>query len=504
MPISRRTLLPGLMLSGSALIAGRIPAFAAAAGTIVVSQGSDVLTLDPGLDTSPIGINVFRNVFDTLTRIEADGSVAPLLALSWTAAADAKTWEFTIRSGAKFHDGEPITADDIVWNYKHVLGEAKSPVRTYISKLTSIEAFGPDKVRFVLSEPFAPFDRQVSLISIVSRKAFEALGSAKFAVTPVGSGPFRVVRWVKDDRVELAAFDGYWAGAPKIKTLIFKPVPSEMTRAAALLSGELDVVPILPPALVASLSNRPGIKVQKVASNKIVYVGFNLRNPLLSDVRIRQAIDLAIDRATVSNRLLRGLGKPSGQLIAPVTFGYAPDIEPSPFDPARAKQLVAASGYKGGRIPLQYPNNNLAFGEEVAQAIANYLKQAGVDVELQGMEYSAFFPLWSNRKLEGLFLFSYGPSIMDAELILGSLYHSSGRVYWNDPKLDELVERQRGERDKDKRLALIHEILGLGQKAVLYAPLYNEIHAYGVQNRVKWTPRPDERLFFQNAEIVQP
>ena len=503
MPMSRRAFLPGMALTGAALIAARpFAGFAADNNTIVVSQGSDVLTLDPMLDTSPIGVNVFRNVFDALTRIEADGSVTPLLAVSWNASEDTKTWEFTIRTNAKFHDGQPITADDIVWNYKRLLGEMKSPVRSYISKLTSVEVSAPNTVRFMLSEPFAPFDRQVSLISIISKRAFEEIGAAKFALAPIGSGPFKVVRWVKDDRVELAAVDDYWAGAPKIKTLIFKPVPSETTRAAALSSGELDVVPILPPALVASLGNRRGLRIERVASNKVVYVGFDVKNPLLSDVRIRQAVDLAIDRNALSSRLLRGLGKPSGQVVAPVTFGYATDIEPSPFDPARAKQLVAASGYKGDKIGLQYPNNNLAFGEEVAQAIANFLGRVGINVELQGMEYSAFFPLWANRKLNSLHLFAYGPSIMDADLIIGSLYDSSGRVYWTDPKVDQLAKQQRSERDKDTRRALIGEILKLSKEAVPYAPLYNEIHAYGVQDRIKWTPRPDERLFFQSAEIV--
>jgi peptide/nickel transport system substrate-binding protein len=504
MPMSRRAFLPGMALTGAALIAARpFAGFAADNNTIVVSQGSDVLTLDPMLDTSPIGVNVFRNVFDALTRIEADGSVTPLLAVSWSASEDTKTWEFTIRTNAKFHDGQPITADDIVWNYKRLLGEMKSPVRSYISKLTSVEVSAPNTVRFVLSEPFAPFDRQVSLISIISKRAFEEIGAAKFALAPIGSGPFKVVRWVKDDRVELAAVNDYWAGAPKIKTLIFKPVPSETTRAAALSSGELDVVPILPPALVASLGNRRGLRIERVASNKVVYVGFDVKNPLLSDVRIRQAVDLAIDRNALSSLLLRGLGKPSGQVVAPVTFGYATDIEPSPFDPARAKQLVAASGYKGDKIGLQYPNNNLAFGEEVAQAIANFLGRVGINVELQGMEYSAFFPLWANRKLNSMHLFAYGPSIMDADLIIGSLYDSSGRVYWTDPKVDQLAKQQRSERDKDTRRALIGEILKLSKEAVPYAPLYNEIHAYGVQDRIKWTPRPDERLFFQSAEIVQ-
>jgi peptide/nickel transport system substrate-binding protein len=327
------------------------------------------------------------------------------------------------------------------------------------------------------------------------------MGATQFALTPVGAGPFKVVTWKKDDRVELEAFADYWGGAPKIKKLVFKPVPSESGRAAALASGELDVVPILPPALVDSLATRQGITVKKVESNKVVYLGFDVNNPLLSDLRLRKAVDMAIDRNAISQRLLRGLGKPSGQVIAPVTFGYSNDISPTAFDAKKAKEQLAQTSYKGEKIAFQYPTNNLAFGQEVAQAIANYLSNIGVSVELQGMEYSAFFPLWANRKLNGIHLFAYGPSIMDADLILGSLYEKTGRLYWIDPKVQDLVQKQRAEADPVKRRGLIGEILKLSAENLPYAPLYNEIHAYGIQNRVKWQPRPDERLYFQSAEI---
>jgi peptide/nickel transport system substrate-binding protein len=216
---------------------------------------------------------------------------------------------------------------------------------------------------------------------------------------------------------------------------------------------------------------------------------------------MRKAIDMAVDRNAISSRLLRGLGKPSGQVIAPVTFGYAADIKPTAFDARQAKELLAQTAYKGEKIVLQYPTNNLAFGQEVAQAIANYLGNIGVNIELQGMEYSAFFPLWANRKLNGIHLFAYGPSIMDADLILGSLYEKTGRLYWIDPQVQDLVQKQRAEADPAKRRALIGEIVKLSAQNLPYAPLYNEIHAYGIQNRVKWLPRPDERLYFQSAEI---
>ena len=448
MSMSRMTFLRRWLPSGvafAAAIADGASVFAAGNDTIVVSQGSDVLTLDPTLDTSPIGINVFRNVFDALTRIEADGSVAPLLAESWTVSEDTKIWEFAIRSNSKFHNGQPVTVDDIVWTYQHLAAELKSPVRTYINKLKTVEPAGGNTVKFTLSEPFAAFDRQVSLISIISKQAFEEIGAARFALAPVGSGPFRVVRWVKDDRVELAAFGDYWAGAPKIKTLIFKPVPSETTRAAALSSGELDVVAILPPALVNSLSSRKGLKIEKVASNKVVYVGFNITNPLLSDVRIRQAVDFAIDRNALTSRLLRGLGKPSGQVIAPVTSGMRRRSSRPRSIPHVRNNWWQLRDTKAKKSRFSIPIT-ISHSEKSAQAIANYLGNVGINVDLQGMEYSAYFPLWSNRKIIGMHLFAYGPSIMDAELAIGSLYVSSGRVYWDDPRISIGAATARGTR----------------------------------------------------------
>lgn len=478
------------------------PAVAADKSTINVAQASDVLTLDPMLDTSPISINVFRNVFDALTRIGPDGSVQPLLATSWQASNEGKTWEFTIRPNVKFHDGTTLTVEDIVWNFKRLATEEKSIVRTYVAKVKDVEAVGSDKVRFTLTESFAPFDRQMSLISIIPRKAFEELGPQRFSISPVGSGPFKVIRWVKDDRVELEAFADYWGGVPKIKNVNFRPVPSESARASALVSGELDIVPILPPAMVDNLSQRQNVKVVKVPSNKVVYLGFDTNNPLLANVKVRQAVDLAIDRKALTSRLLRGLGVPAGEVLAPVTFGYTDNIKATEYNVARAKQLVSESGYKGEKIVLQYPTNNLAFGQEVAQAIANYLGAVGINVELQGMEYAAFFPLWGQKKLNGMHLFAFGPSIMDAELVLSSLYDKNGRVYWVDPQVQDLLVQQRAETNPEKRRALIGKIMQLSAENLPYAALYNEVHAYGVSSRVNWTPRPDERLFLQQADVT--
>ena len=503
----RRTLHGWRLVTGAlglcaALIADPVSSARAAEGKLAVAQSSDTLTLDPSVDTSPISLNIFKNVYDQLTDIAADGSVAPLLATSWEASPDAKVWTFSIKPGVKFHDGSPVTVGDVIWSFEKIIADQKSPVRAYLTNVEKVEAVGDDKVRFTLTESFAPFDRQVSLISILPRKIYEERGPARFSQQPVGSGPFKVLSWVKDDRVELESFADYHGGAPKIAKVVFRPVPSESARSSALISGELDIVPILPPAFIDVLARRAGIKVEKVESNRVLYLGFDVSNPALSNVKLRQAIDHAIDREAITKRLLRGLGKPVGQVVAPVTFGYDASITPTSYDPELAKKLVKESGYSGERILFQYPNNRYAFGEEVAQAVAGYLQAVGINVDMQGMEYSAFFPLWLNKKLNGMHMFAYGPSIMDAELPLRSLYETGpSRGYWSNPEVDRLIKAQRAESDPEKRKALISQVWKLSKENVPYSILYNEIQGYGIRQGVEWQPRPDERLLFEKASL---
>jgi peptide/nickel transport system substrate-binding protein len=328
---------------------------------------------------------------------------------------------------------------------------------------------------------------------------YEASGAEAFNLAPVGSGPFRMESWVKDDRLVLKANADYWGGAPAIETVVFRPVPAESARASALLSGELDVVPLLPPAMVDRIDGADGVHVEKVASNRVLYLGFDSTQTPYDNVKLRQAIDHSINRSAITDRLLRGLGVPMGQIVAPVTFGYDDSIKPTPYDLDIARKLIEESGYDGEELTFLYPNNRYASGEEVAQAIGGMLQEAGINIKLEGMEYSAYFPRWLKKKLNTIHMFGYGPSIMDAQLPLGSLLASGSRGYWSDPKVDELIAAQLAESDLVKRQAIISKIWKIVKEQVPYSMLYNEVQAYGVADDLNWAPRPDERLLFKDA-----
>ena len=494
-PFTRRTLL----LATAAALAARTTHARGDRSQLVVGIPSDVLALDPMRDQSTIGLSLFNNVYDALTSIARDGSIEPRIAQSWDSSPDAKVWTFKIRPNIRFHDGTTLTAEDVLATYQAIQKDPTSPIRLYLNKIEKFEIVGDDAIRFTLKQPYAPFPRQVSMIFIVPKAAYERMGAAEFGRRPIGSGAFRLKEWNKDDRIVLTANPDYWGGAPRIPTIVFRPVPAEASRASALLSGELDVVPALPPALVARLSSAPGVDIVMNPTNRVMYLGFNTKDAVLGNLKLRQAIDMAINREAITKRLLAGAGQPMGQLASPVVFGYDAAIKPTGFDPARARQLVKESGYAGQPIQMPYPNNTYPMADQIMQSIAASLKDVGVNVELQGMQYSAFFPLWSGDKLRSAFFSGFGPSMMDADATLSSLFETGSHGYWSNPDVDRLSAEQRATPEAAKRQAAINQIWELAAADVPFAPLYQEILAYGISKGLDWKPRPDGLLIFRDA-----
>ncbi|RAH98860.1 hypothetical protein DLJ53_24820 [Acuticoccus sediminis] len=490
-----------LTVAAIALSLAAIDRAEAAEGSIYVAQSVDPATLDPMQNIAAQSLNVFQNVFEQLTRIGTDGSLEPLLAESWDVNDDATVWTFKLNTGSTFHNGEPVTADDIIYTYETIINNPGAPAAGYLKAVDKVEKIDDTTIRFTLNQPYAIFGRQVSLIFIVPKKAYEEMGPEAFSTKPIGSGPFKVEEWVKDDHITLTANEDYWKGAPKVAEVQFIPMPSEPARAAALASGEIDIVPLLPPPLVDSLSSQSGIKIDKVESNRVVFAGYVPDDGPLGNEKIRKAIDYSIDRKAITERLLRGLGNPIGQIAPPVTFGYDPSVEPTPYDPEKAKALLAEAGYDGTPIKYMFPTNRWAFATQSAQAIAGYMQQAGINVEMEPMDYAAYLPMWINNTLEGMYMFSLGISILDADLILGLEYESEkSHGYWFSDELDALAKEQRATADQEKRQAAISKIWQISNEKALFSPIYVEVQAYGVRDCVTaWEPRADERLNFAEA-----
>lgn len=489
--LSRRSFLGSA--AAMAAVYGGLGRASAQSRPLVVGRPTDARTLDPAMDTSDIGRGVFKNIFDQLIDIAGDGSAEAGLAVSWTTNDDASVWEFALREGVRFPNGSTLTAEDVLFSFERIMTNEASPMRTYTRLIKQVVAPGPMTVRFELSEPFTPFLRQLSLVPIVPKYAYEQTGR-DFAVEAEGSGPYRVVEWVRDGRMVFRANDDYWRGAPAIKEVVLRPIPADNSRVAALLSGEIDVMPALPPSSLRQLEADADLEIQTIASNRVVYLASNVRHPLLSDPKLRRAIDLSINREAIVSRLLRGSGKAEGQLVAPSVFGYDPAFTPVQQDVEAARALVAESSYDGTVIPLQYASNRFPFAAEVAQAVAGFLDAIGVKVALQGMEYTAMFPLWANMELPALHLFSFGPTSMDASLVINSLFNT--RPYFDSDEARALNLEQLAASDETERQAIISRLWQLNRDQAGYLPLYNEFQSFGSRRSVAFTARADEHIQF--------
>lgn len=360
------------------------PIFAQDKTTVTAALVAEPTSLNPIYDTGLPALNVFYNVFDQLTGIDATGAVVPRLAYEWIHSDDLKTWTFTLRDGVTFHDGSPVTVEDVLFTYDTAKNDPTSRLGGYLSIVESVSADG-NTVVFTLNIPYAPFDRQATLVPIVSKAAYESMGPEAYARKPIGSGPYSVESWANGDTITLKRNEAYWGNAGTYETVIFQPVPDETTRANSVQSGDLDVA-LLGPSSVPAVAGSGSAEVVDQQSNRVVYLGFNAGSPWLEDVNFRKAIDMALDRQLMSDRLLNGAAEPASQLVANVSFGYTDAIAPTAYNVEEAKALVAASGYDGSAIPLTYPNTGLPQIDQVAQAVAFFLQEIGVTVTLDPQE----------------------------------------------------------------------------------------------------------------------
>jgi len=494
---ARWTAASALILAGSLTLsacAGGFDDAAAADDTIVVALTGEPSSLDPLYDTNLNALNVFYDVFNQLTTIDEKGEVVPSLATQWSADESLTTWTFTLRDDAEFQDDTPVTAADVVFTYETAMNDPQSNLGGYMTTIESVTAVSDLEVEFRLNTPYAPFDRQATLVPIVPQKAYEA-DPKGFASAPIGSGPYAVEAWNKGDSIILTRNDDYFGDAAAYERIEFRFILDETTRANSLQSGDLDIA-LLGTSQVAAVAASDNVEVVDQQSNRVLYLGFNGSTGPLADEAVRRAADLAIDREAISADLYNGAVEPSGQLVAKVTFGHNDDIEATAYDPEAAAELLAGSGYDGTPITLSYPTTGLPQIDQLAQAVAGYLEAAGFTIALDGQEAGSFSTNWFSAGLDGMYLFAFAPSVMDADLPLSMLTRSGGQGYFSDPRIDDLLVAEIAEPDRDTRAALLGGISTIVAENTYYAPLFIDTYTYGFQAGLEWTPRPDGFFVF--------
>ena len=318
---------------------------------VIGMRANALISTDPAMYRDRDTEAVLRNIFDSLTKRLPDGEVEPMLATDWRAIDDL-TFEFDLRDDVAFHNGEPLTADDVVFTFERIMTEGgvdghTSPRAGLIGPLSHVEKVDDYTVRFVYQETFpqALVLQGLTHFQIVPQDHLTEVGSAAFMEHPVGSGPFRWVQGELDSQIRLERYDAYWDGAPALQTVVFRMMPEPSTRIAALLAGEVHIIHAVAPDLVDRIDSVPGVSVHTGLGTRAAQIELNNRVAPFNDRNVRLALNYAIDWDSILDNIYQGYADRLATAFLPSGFGFAEDLEPFPYDPERAKELLQEAGY---------------------------------------------------------------------------------------------------------------------------------------------------------------
>ncbi len=442
----------------------------------------DPATLPPQI--TPFGI-LFA-LHDAMVRPLPGQKMGLGLAEAWTESSDGLSYEFRLRRGLKFHNGDAVTAEDVKFSFERYKGAG---ARELSARVRQVNIVDPLTVRFVLKEPWPDFMTFYGTTAtaagiVVPKKYLTQVGDDGFRKQPIGAGPYRFVSHTPGVEVVLEANPGYWRRVPTVKRLVMKSVPEGTTRVAMLKRGEADMAFLLdgPDAETVTRDSRLVLAATRHAS--AMWIEFadqsDPRSPW-HDRRVRLAVNHALDRKAISETACLGYCPPAGIVVPPI-MDYALQVEPPLYDPQKAKQLLAEAGYPKGFDAGDF--TPLPGFWTTGEAAVNYLNAVGIRTKLRPMERAAFYAAWQEKKLRGLFLTAAGNSGNAATRLEAFVYSKGSYAYGGYPDIDELFQQQARERDPAKREAVLHRIQQLTVERVMFAPIWNTRVLIGVGPKV--------------------
>ncbi len=441
---------------------------------------------DPG-ESAPGILTPFWILYalhDAMVKPMPGQRMAPSLAESWTVSEDQRVYSFALRPGLKFHNGDPFTAEDVRFSFMRAKGSLIH------QKVKDVEIVDDLHVRFVLHEPWPDFMTFYgTLVSaagwIVPKQYMEKVGPEAFKRKPVGLGPYKFVSSTPGVDLVMEAYEGYWRKVPSVKRIVFKGVPEATTRLAALINGEVDVAYLLDSSLAQVVKKDPKLKLAFTGGIGNLYLDFlemwDPKSPW-ADPRVRLAASLAIDRRAISDAESLGASPPAGNIVPP-DMEYALPIEADPYDPARAKQLLAEAGYPNGFDAGEiYPWPPYFTAGE---AVGGYLGAIGIKTKLRTMERAAFYSALASKKLKGLCVCVNAVFGNASSRIAETVPKSGVYAYGAFPETEELYARQAIELDPAKRQAMLHDIQRILHEKRRFAPIFDYVWASGLGPRME-------------------
>jgi len=510
-----------LMLAAAA--AAALAVLPAHAATLKWAAQNDILTLDPHSQNHATTLSILQHTYEALTRYTKDYRVEPALATGWKQISDTH-WRFNLRKNVKFHDGSPFTADDVVFSYGRIL-QPQGTMQIYVTGVKEVKKVDDHTVDFILSGPVPVLLRNLTDFRIMSKAWSEKNRSQNvqdyknkeetFASRNTnGTGPYLIKSWEPDKRIVFAVHKGWWGKLDgNVTDVIYTPIKADATRVAALVSGDVDLVTDLPVQDVERLRKDPKLKVLDGHEVRTIFIGMDQFNSELAyssvkgknpfkDVRVRKALNMAIDREAIRKVTMRGLSIPAAIMVAPGVHGHAKDIDVAMKpDVAGARKLLAEAGYPDGfEFTLDCPNNRYVNDERICQALVSMWAKAGVRVKLNSMPFANFIPKILKHDTSA-YLLGWGVATFDALYTLQSLVRTKttgadgnfnlGRV--SDPKLDNTIDAIKIATDVKARDALLREALLKTRDEHYYVPLHHQLRPWAMKKGVTTVHSADDR-----------
>ena len=473
-----------------AMLAGRVGAQGQPDGQLTVAFDASIASsfLDPaqtsGLSTPFVFLYALH---DALMKPLPGNNMAPCLAESWKESPDGLVYEFKLREGLKFHNGDAFTAEDVKFSFHRYKGV---PAKLLHERVKAVEIVDPHRVRFVLNAAWPDFltfygTPATGAAWIVPKKYIEKIGEEGFGRQPVGLGPYRFVRMSPGVELVLEANEQYWRKKPSIKRIVIKGVPDRTTRLAMLKTGEADIGYLMVGVEAETIKADPKLRLARVIPTAGWWLDFpeqwNPKSPW-HDRRVRLAATLAVDKQALNQAERLGFSRLTGSII-PSVMEFALRLEPYPYDPAQAKRLLAEAGYPngfdGGDITPLPPFTTMG------EAVGSYLAAVGIRTRQRSMERATFMESWRAKKLQGVLVTVTGAQGNAAARIEAFVISGAPFAYGGYPDIDDLFHQQSRERDRKKREALLHQIQRLMHERVMYGPIFEPATLHGVGPRVE-------------------
>jgi peptide/nickel transport system substrate-binding protein len=481
--------IASMLLTITLGVVGQVAAQSAPSGEVVMAWH---VTISPGWfdpSTAPPQITPFGMLYaihDALVRPLPGQKMGNSLAESWKESADGRVYEFKLRRDLKFHNGDPITADDAKWSFERYKGAGAKLLQ---ERVRQVEVVDPLTVRFHLKEAWPDFMTFYGTTAsaagiVVPKRYFQQVGDEGFRKHPIGAGPYKFVSHKPGVEVVLEAYTGYWRKVPNVKRLVMKSVPETTTRVAMLKNGEADIANALDGEDALNVKRDPRLRLLPSKHASIYWIEFpdqwDPKSPW-HDKRLRLAVNHALDRQAINEASCLGFCPPAG-VIVPRVMDFALQATPPAYDPDKAKKLLAEAGYPNGLDAGEFVPIPPFF--VVAETSVNYLNTVGIRVKMRTMERAAFYASWQEKKLRGLFLVAAGNSGNAASRVEAFMYSKGSYAYGGYPDIDDLFQQQARERDVARREAILHRIQQLTIDRVMFAPIMDLRALRGVGPRL--------------------